>query len=277
MRSGTPEETASRVREILANFDINPQHLLDLLRTTRGIVSGSAALLMVTDMDFKPGDLDIYIPASQDQTALLLVQRRLGYQLKKSSARSYENNADIKRVHLLTKGRNKIHVVTTKGENAAATIFRFHSTIVMNLLTAWGIYCAYPSLTLKRKGVANLPTLLNDLSLSIRSRTCYEKYRSRGVTLENDVRKFPEHAAHICHASAECPHTVRSTSDGKGLYVELFNQPPHEVQRQEMGEYTTVWMLGGPMCSSGNTFCTGFNKSLASIMKTVRVPATRSN
>ncbi|KAJ7705913.1 hypothetical protein B0H16DRAFT_1223987, partial [Mycena metata] len=156
-----------------------------LLRITRGLISGSAALLMVTDMEFHPGDLDIYVPASQDKTALSLAQKRLGYELKSSSARTYENNAEIKRVHLLVKGHNKINIITTKGENAAIAVFRFHSTVVMNILTAWGLYCAYPSLTLKGKGVANLPVMLAEASYTLRTRECYEKYRNRGVEIEN--------------------------------------------------------------------------------------------
>ncbi|KAJ7020468.1 hypothetical protein C8F04DRAFT_974253 [Mycena alexandri] len=113
-----------------------------MLRTTMGVVSGSVALLMATDMAFKPGDMDIYVPASQDQTALAIAQTHLGFTLKKLSARTYQNNVDIKRVHTLKKGPKKINIIMTKGENAMAAIFQFHSMIVMNVLTAAGLYCA---------------------------------------------------------------------------------------------------------------------------------------
>ncbi|KAJ7715755.1 hypothetical protein B0H16DRAFT_1238993, partial [Mycena metata] len=154
-----------------------------MLRTTRGVVSGSAALLMVSDLSFEPGDLDIYVPASQDQTALALADKRLGYDLKRSSARTYGNNMEIKRVHVLMKGRKKLNIITTKGENAVAAIYNFHSTVVMNVLTASGLYCAYPTLTLERRGVANLPALLRDAMAYRKTRECYEKYRQRGISI----------------------------------------------------------------------------------------------
>ncbi|KAJ7764354.1 hypothetical protein B0H16DRAFT_1239364, partial [Mycena metata] len=156
-----------------------------MLRTTRGVVSGSVALLMVSNLTFSPGDLDIYIPASQDQTALGMAQKRLGFDLRRSSARTYDNNLEIKRVHVLVKGTKKLNLITTKGENAISAIFQFHSTIVMNALTSGGLYCAYPSLTLRHKGVANLTSLLRDTSYSTRTRSCYDKYRSRGVEIES--------------------------------------------------------------------------------------------
>ncbi|KAJ7028871.1 hypothetical protein C8F04DRAFT_1118265 [Mycena alexandri] len=271
MNHRSVEESASRVWATLLRFEVNPQDVLDMLRTTRGVVSGSAALLMVSDLNFEPGDLDIYVPASQDQTALVLADKRLGYELRRSSARMYGNNKDIKRVHVLTKGRNKLNIITTKGENAVAAIFQFHSTVVMNMLTPSGLYCAYPTLTLKQRGVANLPALLKDASASNKARECYEKYRRRGIQIVNDVTKIPGFAHHECFTAAECPLTTRHTSDGKGLYVEIFKQETHERERREADEYITIWMVGGPMCARGTTYCDGFTKSIktTSISETV--------
>ncbi|KAJ7029814.1 hypothetical protein C8F04DRAFT_962484 [Mycena alexandri] len=242
---------------------------MDLLRSTRGVLSGSAALLMVTNLSFAPGDLDFYMPASQEQTSLAMAGKRLGFTLRRSSARTYENNMDIKRVHELVKGQKKMNIIVTKGENAVAAIFQFHTTVVMNMLTAAGLYCAYPDLTLKSWGVANLTVLLKDSSSSRRTRACYEKYRDRGVRIEKRVNNFPGLEHHECYVGAECPMTVRSTSDGKGLYAELFPPTVHERERREIDKYTTIWMLGGPMCSQGNTYCNGFTKSIPACTITV--------
>jgi hypothetical protein len=219
-----------------------------MLKITRSIISGSAVLLMVSDLDFEPGDLDIYSPTSQIETVLAMVEKTLGFKRRRSTALTYDTQTHIKRVYHLEKGQKQMNVMVIRGEDPTIAIFQFHSTVVMNYLTAFGLYCAYPALTLGNRGVANLSAILRNPSSRERILRCFDKYRARGVEIENDVTIFPEFAHHVCHVAAECPLTVRSTSDGKGLYQELF--PPLEMEAvfATKNEHLVVWHLGGPMC-----------------------------
>ncbi|KAJ7044249.1 hypothetical protein C8F04DRAFT_896201, partial [Mycena alexandri] len=152
-----------------------------LLRTTRSIVSGSAALLMVTDLEFVPGDLDIYMPLSQEEPAMAIVQRHMNFELVTSRMpRGYPDNSGITKVHRLEKGARSMNIIIVQGEDPAIAIFHFHSTIVMNYLTGFGLYCAYPSLTLSDVGVVNLPAVLRELGIRRNAEECFDKYRARG-------------------------------------------------------------------------------------------------
>ncbi|KAJ7164307.1 hypothetical protein C8R46DRAFT_901721, partial [Mycena filopes] len=246
--------------------------LLALLECTRGIVSGSAVLRMVTNLDFKPGDLDIYVPDSQEETAINLCTERLGFQLTMSMDPLYDTNTSLGTVHWLAKGTFKLNVMVVKGENAALAIFQFHSTIVMNFLTANGLYCAYPTLTLSNLAIPNRPIMRREGGFSQRCRDCFEKYRGRGVTYQTDARDFPGHAFHTCFVDSECPMTLRSTRDGRGAYRELFPPSQLEVELQNEHRYLTVWMLGGPHCMHGEDFQEEFSASIKLREATVSNP-----
>ncbi|KAJ7024541.1 hypothetical protein C8F04DRAFT_918072, partial [Mycena alexandri] len=176
--------------------------------------SGSAVLRMITNLDFNPGDLDIYVPDSQEETAIKLCVDRLGFKMSKSRDPLYENNIILGTIHWLKKGPYNLNIMVVKGENAAIAIFQFHSTIVMNFLSANGLYCAYPTLTLSNLAIPNRPIMRRELGAVQRCRDCFEKYRGRGVIYETDARAFPGHGNHICFVDAECPMTIRSTKDG---------------------------------------------------------------
>ncbi|KAJ7715120.1 hypothetical protein B0H16DRAFT_1340234 [Mycena metata] len=241
-----------------------------LLRQTRSIVSGSAALIMVSDLEFVPGDLDIYTPLSQEEPALAIVQRNMGFETVSSwMPRGYSNNAAICKVHRLVKGRKSVNVIIVQGEDPTAAVFHFHSTVVMNYLSAFGLYCAYPSLTLSDTGVMNLPVVLRDVRARTNAEDCYEKYRTRGVTMVNDVRKLSGHARHECRRDAECPHTLRSTVDELGLHAEILEPTGAEAEYLARHRYATIWMLGGPMCGARGTYFSNFVASIKACEITV--------
>ncbi|KAJ7019259.1 hypothetical protein C8F04DRAFT_975950 [Mycena alexandri] len=234
-----------------------------LLRQTRSIVSGSAALLMVSELEFVPGDLDVYTPLSQEEAALAIVQGSMGFDKVSSwMPHGYCSNAAICKVHRLAKARKSINLIIVQGEDPAAAVFHFHSTIVMNYLSGFGLYCAYPGLTLLDAGVMNLPVVLRDVRARGSAEECYEKYRDRGVTMVNDVKKLSGHGRHDCRRDAECPHTVRSTVDELGLYVELLQPTDAEEEYLARHRYATIWMLGGPMCGARGTYFGNFVASL---------------
>lgn len=267
--SGTKYQTILRVQSVLDECEVDAVELLGILECTRGLLSGSAALLMVSDLDFEPGDLDLYVPDSQEDTAISLCIKALGYSPIESRGALYDNNTHIRTVHWLTKKERKMNIMVVKGENAAVAIFKFHSTVVMNYLSSRGIYCAYPTLTLKSLATPNLAIMICDNMTAERCRACFDKYRGRGIRFEPDARNFPGHETHRCFADGECPGTVRTTQDDKGLFVELFPPTTSEEKFLEEHTYTTIWALGGPICS-GKQYHEGLSTSLRMETTTVR-------
>jgi hypothetical protein len=263
---------AIRASKVLSLFYVNTHLFLETLKITRSFLSGSSVLLMLTDMDFEPGDLDIYAPSSQDETILALAKNRLRFKERKFASDSYDHNTTIKKIYHLEKAGKRMNIMIIRGEDPTIALFQFHSTIVMNYLSAFEIYCAYPSLTLAKLSVVNVPVLLRESQrFSGRDRlfTCFDKYFRRGVTLKNDVTQFNGHTHHVCHSDAECPHTIRSTMDNKGMRITLF--PPTDVDRlfAAQNQYMVVWALGGPMCGAHTTFFKDFAVSMKACELTV--------
>ncbi|KAI6036919.1 hypothetical protein BKA83DRAFT_112210, partial [Pisolithus microcarpus] len=56
---------------------------------------------------------------------------------------------------VLSKGQSKIDVVISRTSTALSPIFQFHSTAVMNFVSADTIFCSYPELMLRRLSMVN--------------------------------------------------------------------------------------------------------------------------
>ncbi|KAJ7709301.1 hypothetical protein B0H16DRAFT_1271026, partial [Mycena metata] len=180
---------------------------------TRGLISGSIALLMVTDLEFEPGDIDLYVPLSQEDTAIRLCIQELDFVQTESRDSLYDNSSSVKTVHWLENSSRRMNIIVVENENPAVAVFRFHSTVVMNFLCSRGLYCAYPSLTLYHLSIPNSGLMMSDAEVAQKCRDCFEKYRERGIRFERDPRTFPGHGIHACFVDAECTSTIRSTED----------------------------------------------------------------
>ena len=98
-----------------------------------------------------------------------------------------------------------INLITTRCENPLAAVAYFHSTLVMNAITADGIICLYPLLTINGRGIALVDTP--------RTRMCFSKYKQRGFRFSRDFDR------HICKTTAYCKKSLRSISDDQNLEV----------------------------------------------------------
>jgi hypothetical protein len=233
---------------------------------------------MLTELNFDPGDLDIYVPSSQDETMFNLAKRQLHFKESTYSTTSYDQNTFIKKVRHLRRKDKRMNLVVVQGEDPVIALFDFHSTIVMNYLSASEIYCAYPSLTLSRLSVVNVPVLIRESQRPggrDRIYTCLEKYFARGISFKSDVTQFIGHTQHACHTDAECPLTIRTNFDDKGLRATIFPLSDAEEIRLARNKYMVVWALGGPKCGSTSTFFKNFAVSLKATELTVS--ASRSS
>jgi hypothetical protein len=205
------------VRQIFLRHNIHPGVFFELLTRTHSVVSGSTVLLALLPWTFEPGDIDIYVPCSQANSVLRTLHRRFGFRLGTVSV-NYLDMAGVRCVYALFKGPVKINVVISHTECATDPIFFFHSTAVMNFIDAFGIYCAYPCLTLQHKSLMNSRT--NDRSgLSAAAvEECVHKYEARGFQFSGDLSDWVEFTHHVCEVDPYCPLTVRRLHDNAGLY-----------------------------------------------------------
>ncbi|KAI5982957.1 hypothetical protein EDD15DRAFT_2110694, partial [Pisolithus albus] len=127
--------------------------LFHMLHTCDAIISGSTALHILLPEDgtpWIPRDLDLYVPEAT--SGRLLSQLALeGY----TSAGDVDltmpgyPHGQASRQVVLTKGAKAIDIIVSSTCSAIGPILQFHSTAVMNFISADTIFSCYPSLTLR--------------------------------------------------------------------------------------------------------------------------------
>jgi hypothetical protein len=123
--------------------------------------------------------------------------------------------------------------VTTGLENHVVKLLtRFHSTLVMNYVSWFGLVVLYPEWTLKKCGLIIADTLA--------SRDCVTKYVERGYALQRDVFELTGPLQeHVCGVDPYCPTTARSLYDGY-CFVEPFEAFEFEFN---VCERDMFWLL----------------------------------
>ncbi|KAJ3854697.1 hypothetical protein EV368DRAFT_13760, partial [Lentinula lateritia] len=159
------------------------------------LVSGSTALHFFT-RTFYGGDLDTYCQLSFSKTAGHWYLTH-GYSFAPAEGQMNDFNADVDRVNAaieeepfyklnniaavwnFKQGSQQIQLIATH-MSPLHTIFSFHSTCVMNVLTHNAAYCLFPQLTLERK-----TTLLVDLQCPLTEiqMNAVKKYIDRGFDI----------------------------------------------------------------------------------------------
>lgn len=245
-----------RVQRAIAPFGITLYRMLHILDVTRSVISGSLIYKLLTNADFTPNDIDIYVPPSNSDYLLRLLHDEWGYTLERST-QSYLDNFAVSHVYWLRNTQQSvINVMVTKGENALEAIFYFHSTGVMNFLSSRGIFCPWPQLTLQCKSLENVDLYLrtaHGVDRGARLTSSFEKYRLRGVDIQRDLHRWNVFAGHICRVSSSCPAKLRSLHDAHGFFAR-FPRKTVDQLRYDNDKNDIIWCLGGPTCLQGGSY-----------------------
>lgn len=133
--------------------------LIDMLRSCDAVVSGSTALrILMPDVGipWSPSDLDIYLPR-HTLTVMLRRMQHEGYTIiaEPPVKRSGYNYSHVSRVLVVGNGQCTVDLVVSRTSTALSPIFQFHSTVVMNFVSADTVFCGYPTLTLRGLSMVN--------------------------------------------------------------------------------------------------------------------------
>lgn len=163
-----------RVNSMLGAWVDDPWLLRSMMRLTRSVVSGSSILSFVVGGCWEPEDLDIWTPQGHhDQMVNYLVQAE-GYNITHhfafidnvpaSDPGQYYPGHAVKRVTKLHRSQQgstpiskavKVDVIESVSEFSISPIFDFHSSVVMNWLTADTIVVTDPANTFAYRAVVN--------------------------------------------------------------------------------------------------------------------------
>ncbi|KAG6913580.1 hypothetical protein DXG01_005815, partial [Tephrocybe rancida] len=235
----------SALGNVFRQGNLSFDHMRAVLRSTGALSSGSAALLMLNPPNFSPGDLDLYVgPASATELLTFLKEHYPIQDVTPPSPRAvaaasealsiippylinvmpadsdYVDLTGIQAVRILCNGAKKINVMIGKW-TALSPIFYFHSTVVMNYISADEVYCAYPDLTMSMRNIINSHVVpLSEGPVRTRAMHCIQKYEDCQYK-SSLLLSWPEHSSHICGDDFNCPFTQRRLTDHGGFKLPL--------------------------------------------------------
>ncbi|KAF6744350.1 hypothetical protein DFP72DRAFT_82574 [Ephemerocybe angulata] len=156
-----------RVIETLDSFRLKGQETLDMMSASRTVLSGSAALEIVSPGSCEPNNLNFYCPVGSAHHALSAILATKGFvetpmslktlMSERSPFNKFEVNNGVKRLYRLVHLPTKKTIILAESISASplAPILFFHSTLMMNYVTGTTAISLYPDLTYERKGFLN--------------------------------------------------------------------------------------------------------------------------
>ncbi|KAI6157013.1 hypothetical protein BKA82DRAFT_4380443 [Pisolithus tinctorius] len=237
-----------RLRLLTKPFFENTETLLGILRTCDAVMSGSCALhvlLPANETCWIPSDLDIYV--SCRHMACLSVAHLVDTGYVVVCQRTVDAGPyGLSSIHLVVSfanDRQSIDVIVSSTVAAVSPIFEFHSTTMMNFISADHIFCAYPALTLHLMSLVNAGPIYFE-PFGFRTMCALEKYGACGFVLE---------ACQDVHGvSRLCRLMPRSIADHHCLWVNMnmlgsVSMSPAKVF-DCLGFINLIWLLGGYLC-----------------------------
>lgn len=185
------------------------EDLRDAMKQSGAIISGSTALLLLHPGRFLPNDIDFYVMPPGYRVLLAYLQR-CGYKIERCHTSLYPSLRQIRSVHFLHSEESFqcINIIVCEGSHALSTISHFHSTLVMNYISHYGVVCLYPMWTMLNVGFVNRD---NDDATDV----CLSKYIHRGF-------KFSRTLGRGQTALTSCTHSknaVRNLHDEDVLFI----------------------------------------------------------
>ncbi|KAJ7441877.1 hypothetical protein FB451DRAFT_1414463 [Mycena latifolia] len=240
----------STTYQMLHRFGLPPRTFLKAMLSTASVIAGSTAANILVGGRFEPEDLDVFTPSSECNSMRTILQENLGFRLSEETLPDGMQGT-LRMLYVYEKQGRTVNLWIASGENPTVPIMLTTSTFMMNFISPWGIYCAYPHLTLKKRGIINHFT---DNEYSTREPTTYrrvidsiDKSTKRGISFEVDDRNWSDvTAGHRCYTSPTCTHTIRTLYDKAGLFIFT---------------HTTIWSLGGDYCNDPVLYHRAFSQS----------------
>ncbi|KAG1780904.1 hypothetical protein EV702DRAFT_963291 [Suillus placidus] len=236
-----------RHKMLLQTFVEDVKGFNDLLDTTGTVISSSSALhLFQAKVNALRLHMDIYVTHKFEEEVMSYLKATEEYKVKHKSERKTEHDSSaIQKIFKLEKGDKKIDVIITDWASAIIPILQFHSTVVMNYITARTLVSLYPNWMKENRGLVN-PCMYLDNTTNLRTVLALMKYVNRGFDLSAEPFDL---GVHNCDMSRYCPRATRNTIDGDTLhwdFKKIKTMGETAVACQNMSVVT--WQLGGEDC-----------------------------
>lgn len=245
-----------RLLAVLTPFGIPIKDLFRILHRSNTVISGSLALhymLPASARTWTPSDMDLYTNSdgfSKIKALLImngydLVEEFTGAQRPRPYGAppvTYEIGWGIKHIVKMRKGGHSVDIIISRTASPLLPIFYFHSTAVMNFISSFGFFSAYPKLTSALISIVN-PVTFPGRNPTPRIHTCLNKYTDRGFTCLHI--QGPGCGFVGCLRPA-CPEPLRSTRDRHCLFMPFGSDV--NTPRVYKRHHNILWCLGAQSC-----------------------------
>ncbi|KAG1722486.1 hypothetical protein EDB19DRAFT_1916662 [Suillus lakei] len=258
-KEGIKEYIAKRRERLFRSFVDNVDDLVALLDRTGTVISGSSALSLVQAEAeaFVARDMDVYTTESFEEIIVMHFKEKEGYiGVRDIMRQNHYDNSSIAKIFKLEKGEKKVDIMVTHWSCALAPIIQFHTTCVMNYITARSLVCLYPRWTTMHEGFVN-PRLYVDGNTNLGTVDALMKYVRRGFKISADPWKLGDHDCGDEETGGKkigyCPHKLRSTIDDEVLCWEfgpMLTLEGTTITCEDLG--IMAWCLGGYECRDGD-------------------------
>ncbi|KAK7018845.1 hypothetical protein R3P38DRAFT_2783550 [Favolaschia claudopus] len=247
-------EVEWRVRDAVEEEGINWDLLGPALRRYKTIITGSTLHPVFFKTASRRTGVDLCTPLKQEEPMAFFIENDLTFAESSEPVGQYPGYAGFVRVRRFHKDEHTIYLIVVADDNAATIIFNFYSTLDMNFVSGYGLFCAYPELTLNKLSTTN-PSAFDTSLDGSQFRRINAKIRNRGFTHNNQLCDHSDFRDHVCGTSKSCPSTLRSMHDSGTLFVPFestLTQAPTPTIYD--GVHSIIWSLGGRPCRGEGLF-----------------------
>ncbi|KAH6879339.1 hypothetical protein BKA70DRAFT_1127310, partial [Coprinopsis sp. MPI-PUGE-AT-0042] len=252
LRRLSEHELSRCANDLFEEFGMSASSTLLQLDSLGAVVSGSAAPSMIDPGLFRPNDLDIYLPVTSGSAFKEWVEESYGFKqvvgrdlaaFGMKGDRNYCGITGIDQIWYFTHQDidRPINAILTTTISPLPAITAFHSTLLMNFVTYYGVVSLYPELTRRRAGWLN-----RSQPATRKDSRWIEKYQQRGFRILQDSRLLDKHT---CSSSPSCTQTTRSLFD-EGVAVAKFREFRYvgDITLLKSTERTFVWKGNNNRC-----------------------------
>lgn len=227
--------------KILHEFALLDVNMVRLIMVYSGaVISGSVALSVIHPNLFQPNNIDfIVLPKGASMLLSFFIEQ--GFRLDSSfnsingnSTPYYSTTARVVfRLHHINSAKS-VNIVIPMDNHVVSAITTFHSTVVMNLVTWYGVVTFYAPWTKKEKGL-----------VVRQDGKCIDKYKRRGFNL---FRPGEHIVSHDCSISKDCVKHRRFLYN-EDCNLITFDDLPCRIEEYESN---VTWALNLPCSSNAN-------------------------
>ncbi|KAF5331413.1 hypothetical protein D9611_011868 [Ephemerocybe angulata] len=231
-----------RLTVLTERYNLPLYTLLLILDRSNAVISGSVALELVHPTGLIPNNLDFFCPNQEADDLCSFLMSKHYVPVPDTPILPLiiddvpgHNCIDSVRTLRHSGTGATIHVIVSTSASPLAPIFSAHSTLVMNFISANGVYSCYPTLTESSTGVRNVTDKI--VPVQPRRLLDQEKYLRRGFSLIDGCGPLSATAVHA--AQETCIHRTRCLIDP---FTAVF---PFDIFRLSASFWPkTEWRLG---------------------------------